>query len=186
MQYEQKWKDVGSCFAKVFSQKWNFVILELFKYSVMPFPFLCNQDQQYQISTIKCVPSKVFFVCLVFASVGRYLSLVFGLWRKVIFSSSTYMKFEEFGDVVKDGKEDDGKNVGPSGPGVRKLKKKSVLRNLQLYGWLKETYWGPLATDEMEPLLRAKKGTCDCWKWRKPSKGEMTLNKNYKNWEFCC
>ena len=33
------------------------------------------------------------------------------------------MKFEEFGDVVKDGKEDDGKNVGPSGPGVRKLKK---------------------------------------------------------------
>ena len=44
------------------------------------------------------------------------------------------MKFEEFGDVVKDCKEDDGKNVGPSGPGVRKLKKKSVLRNLQLYG----------------------------------------------------
>ena len=44
------------------------------------------------------------------------------------------MKFKEFWDVVKDGKEDDGKNVGPSGPGVRKLKKKSVLRNLQLYG----------------------------------------------------
>ena len=125
-----------------------------------------------------CVFKSVFWFS--FASVGRYLSLVFGFWRKVIFSSSTYMKFEEFGDVVKDGKEDDGKNVGPSGPGVRKLKKKSVLRNLQLYGWLKETYWGPLATDEMEPLLRAKKGTCDCWKWRKPSKGEMILNKNYK------
>ena len=118
------------------------------------------------------------YILFSFASVGRYLSLVFGLWRNFFKnSSSTYMKFKEFWDVVKDGKEDDGKNVGPSGPGVRKLKTKSVLRNLQLYGWLKETYWGPLATDEMEPLLRAKKGTCDCWKWRKPSKGEMILDK---------
>ena len=31
------------------------------------------------------------------------------------------MKLKEFGDVVKDGKEDDGENVGPGWPGMGKL-----------------------------------------------------------------
>ena len=33
------------------------------------------------------------------------------------------MKLKEFGDVVKDGKEDDGENVGPGWPGMGKLQR---------------------------------------------------------------
>ena len=39
----------------------------------------------------------------------------------------THMKLKKFGDVVEDGEEDDGENVGPGGPGVGKLQKDVVL-----------------------------------------------------------
>ena len=39
----------------------------------------------------------------------------------------THMELKKFGDVVEDGEDDDGENVGPGGPGVGKLQKDVVL-----------------------------------------------------------
>ena len=50
------------------------------------------------------------------------------------------MKLKEFGDVVKDGKEDDGENVGPGWPGMGKLQFNWVIF-LQFYDFVIFTFF---------------------------------------------